>query len=298
MAQQRLALSIAALLTIATTDAAPGSISVHAGHPCPSPDGKQIAFDSDRSGDDQIYILSLGDGSVRQVSSLPGDKTTPQWSADGRRVYFSVADEKGSSTVYAADANGQHTEKVAVIPGRGVRISPSGQLVSYFAGSFQNAWLETARLDGRDRKRLTGDSIAPVYVGWWSPDETMLAFAATVDGALNIWTVDRNGANAKQATHFTKEQGRAEWPAWAPDGRSLVVQVGKSVDAHAFSSLWRIDMTSGAATNISPHNALYADETPAWFPDGKQIVFQSDRSGAFELWLANRDGTNQRRLTT
>ena len=49
-----------------------------------SPDGTQIAFNSDRSGDMNIYVHSLLDGSNRQITKGPGGDFQPQWSPDSK----------------------------------------------------------------------------------------------------------------------------------------------------------------------------------------------------------------------
>jgi len=58
-----------------------------------------------------------------------------------------------------------------------------------------------------------------------------------------------------------------------------------------------IDVASGKAIKLAPHDRAYLDETPSWFPDGKHIAFQSDRTGRMEIWIMNDDGTNASQIT-
>ncbi|MDP5187933.1 MAG: S9 family peptidase [Alishewanella sp.] len=60
-----------------------------------SPDGKQIVFASDRSADalegsmqQGLYLYQLSDGSTKQLTTLPGNASAPQWSPDGRRLLY------------------------------------------------------------------------------------------------------------------------------------------------------------------------------------------------------------------
>lgn len=63
-------------------------------------------------------------------------------------------------------------------------------------------------------------------------------------------------------------------PAWAPDGRSLVVAMQ--------GSLWRIEPETGIATELT--NGPGYDSQPDWSPDGRFIVYSSYQGDAIELW--------------
>ena len=62
-------------------------------------------------------------------------------------------------------------------------------------------------------------------------------------------------------------------------------------------NVWVVDVATGAATKLAPHSESYQDELPSWFPDGKRIAFQSNRTGRWEVWVINADGTGAKQLT-
>jgi TolB protein len=69
----------------------PRNISNHMafdGWPAWSPDGKQIAFSSNRRANYQIHIMNADGSVVRLVSNTEGRATEPRWSPDGKTIYF------------------------------------------------------------------------------------------------------------------------------------------------------------------------------------------------------------------
>ncbi|BCE02701.1 Tol-Pal system beta propeller repeat protein TolB [Marinicellulosiphila megalodicopiae] len=81
-----------------------------------SPDGKQIAFQSTKDGNFEIYIKNLINGEVRRLTRHRGIDTEPSWSPDGKKIVF-TSDRGGSAQVYEAD----------VATGRTVRLTFDGK---------------------------------------------------------------------------------------------------------------------------------------------------------------------------
>jgi TolB protein len=67
-------------------------------HVQPSPDGRMIAFDSDRDGERGVYVATSTGADVRRISA-PGYAAVPTWSPDGRRVAY-VRSEPGNAKVW------------------------------------------------------------------------------------------------------------------------------------------------------------------------------------------------------
>ena len=63
-------------------------------HPRPSPDGRLIAFDSDRDGERGVYVANADGGAVRRISG-DGFAAIPSWSPDGGRIAFVRAEPDG-----------------------------------------------------------------------------------------------------------------------------------------------------------------------------------------------------------
>jgi TolB protein len=58
-----------------------------------------------------------------------------------------------------------------------------------------------------------------------------------------------------------------------------------------------VEVQTGEARKLAPHDRAYLDETPSWFPDGKRIAFQSNRTGRMEVWIMSADGSGPEQVT-
>ncbi len=73
--------------------------------PAWSPDGKRIAFDSNRDGDYEVYVMNADGSAQRNVSDNGALDALPAWSSDGRQIAFeSERAEKGNRDVYTMSA--------------------------------------------------------------------------------------------------------------------------------------------------------------------------------------------------
>ena len=91
--------------------------------PAISPDGKKIAFATNRDENTEIYVIDAGGGNLRRVTNDDGADTTPAWSSDGQWIAF-ASDRDGDFEIYIVRADGS-----------GLR-----QLTNNTAGDGQPAW--------------------------------------------------------------------------------------------------------------------------------------------------------------
>jgi Tol biopolymer transport system component len=54
------------------------------------------------------------------------------------------------------------------------------------------------------------------------------------------------------------------------------------------------EVVDGKERIVPGANVKWNNAAPAWSPDGQQIAFMTDRSGKWEIWIMNADGSNQR----
>ena len=101
---------------------------------------------------------------------------------------------------------------------------------------------------------------------------------------LNVWTIVCSVVVVVDGQEDPVTPGSG--PVWSPDGARIAFDVPDEIQVG--------NLADGAVSGLASHPAR--DISPAWSRDGR-IAFLSDRSGAFELYVVNGDGSNVRRLT-
>jgi serine/threonine-protein kinase len=146
-----------------------------------SPDGQWIAFDSDRSGNQDAYRRRLSGGEPLQLAPSPENEFVRSWGGDGSWVVGHGFNE-GNRDIYLLDAEGLGISYPMPLPGeqRYPDMSPDGARIVYQSGpaAGSNGALYEIERDGAggwtEPRRLSPD---PGYVGRYSPDGSQIAYA-------------------------------------------------------------------------------------------------------------------------
>jgi hypothetical protein len=189
-------------------------------HPAWSPDGRTIAFASDRSGSEQIWAMNADGSGQRQLTAVPGHSTAPAWSPDGRRIAFST-DRAGDLALWVMNADGSGQQPVGNETGHDANPSwsPDGTRIVFDSSSRDhNCEIYVVGADGAGLTRLTAEPACDADPAW-SPDGTTIAFRSLRSGTSAIWAMGADGSRPTRLTGGTAEDGA---PAWSPDGASIL----------------------------------------------------------------------------
>ena len=174
-----------------------------------SPDGKQIAFGSDRDGVFEIYIMNADGGDLRRLTDPPKLGRYPSWSPDGRSIIFRSGID---IAVVPADGRGPAvslTREVAPSFAQMPAISPDGRSVAFM--SFREGYCAVFRMtiDGLDAANLTPKDEADAPSKWcsrapsWSADGRTIFFMSqrpSTNGVNQIFAMDADGSHQHQLT--------------------------------------------------------------------------------------------------
>lgn len=268
--------------------------------PAISPDGRQIAFRSERDGGG-IFVMGLMGESVRRVTDFGFN---PAWSPDGKEILCAterVNDpiiRRHTSQLYRVNlATGQ---RQLVHPGDAVQPSwsPRGFRIAYwgFSSSAQRV-IWTIPADGGESVQVTSGT----SVDWnpvWSPDGRFLYFASDRSGVTNLWRVpidERSGRVQGEPEPVTTSGQASLLPSFARDGRHILFAGDETrtvLEKVAF------DPASGAiaspAVAVAQTSNLIATLDAS--RDGRWLVYQTSVPQE-DLFIVHPDGTGLRRLT-
>lgn len=194
--------------------------------PAWSPDGRKIAFQSNREGPQNLFVMDPDGGHVRRLSTNPNGDLTPAWSPDGERIVFSRYAPSGEADILVMNADGSnvvpltHREALNYDPawspdGRHIAFTSSRATQQGFRPFVMNA-------DGSNVRMLTNtDNKFGCVLPAWSPDGTRLAYSDAVNGSIEIFLHDLATESVRQ---LTTVGGVNSASAWSPDGRRLAFQ--------------------------------------------------------------------------
>ncbi|HLY21131.1 MAG TPA: S9 family peptidase [bacterium] len=252
-----------------------------------SPDGRTLAFLSDRDGANQLYLLPLEGGEPRRVSALPYGAGPAVWAPDGGRIAFRADVDAGPGSPGGAAAADR--AKDASCPRLVTRAQYKADGFGYTFGRRHHVFVLTVA-DGRVTQVTHEDAehAGPA----WSPDGRRLAFVRARAGAadyslFDLWTVDASGGEPRR---LTSEIGRAVAPAWSPDGAWIACFGGDEQErgfGDPMARVWLVPSAGGAPRRLTggydrgavlarPHEV---SAPPIWSPDGRAITFLAADAG-------------------
>ena len=266
---------------------------------CTDPAGERIAFNTERDGNFEIYVMN-GDGTgLVNLTNHPAFDANPAWSPDGSKIAFTTRRD-GNLEIYVMNANGTGVVNVT----RSSRNesmpswSPDGSRIAFVrdVGGAHTLEIAIMNADGSDRVDISNH---PDFVQrpTWSPDGARIAFGTDRDYessgftelAFEIYVIDAGGTNAINITNTDFDED--DFPAWSPNGSRIAFHSNRTGNYDIFLA----NPDGSDVVNLTQQAG--DDFLPAWSPDGTRIAFESQRDGNAELYVMNADGSNAVRVT-
>jgi tricorn protease len=164
-------------------------VTMHEKHdinPVFSPDGKSLAFSSNRHGNYDVFVVPITGGRPTRLTYDSADDHVTGWSPDGKHILFASSRANTfppALDLYTVPVSGGRVTRISANEGRDGAFTPDGAQIAYVRGP--GTWY---------RKGYRGSSND------------------------DIWLCDADGGNNRRVTHHAGQDGS---PMWSADGRTL-----------------------------------------------------------------------------
>jgi Tol biopolymer transport system component/DNA-binding winged helix-turn-helix (wHTH) protein len=268
-----------------------------------SPDGRFIAYSSDRSGMSQIWVQQVSGGDPVQITRGPHHNWQPEWSPDGK--YIAYRSEASGGGLFVVPAlGGAGLERKITLFGYYPHWSPDGSQLLFQSGRLGlDSKLYLVGIKGSSPREVMADvtSQNSVMSAAWHPDGkriTVWAWELFYRGPIpRFWTggVDGGSAVQTQLTRALSEVGDVVagtaniWEdsdfrfAWAPSGTAIYFER----TFHGARNIWRmsIDPESLQAASLEQlTTSAGLDSEPALSPNGRKLAFTT-KSESVRTWI-------------
>ena len=283
-----------------------------------SPDGKRIAYQSNKDGSFHIYIMDADGGNTQQISSGADiDDRHPAWSPDGN----TIAVDSGDAThreIWLIDIPSKRRTQITKTGGIASfpSWSPDGKRLAYYvytssytpstttaAGQYTGQMdVFTASRDGSGVAQMTNGLASEAnsqctfacHSVRWSPDGSRIAFS---DGDLaKVLVMPSTPQSNAQPTAITPDGERSHFPTFTANGQVLYITEHILID-QSWTDLWQQDAAAGAQRDQIAQGIL-AQGPFEFSKDGTQLLFASPRTGNFEIYAVTLDDAGKAALAS
>ena len=262
--------------------------------PALSPDGKLLAYASDRGGNGSldIWVRQLAGGDPLRLTDDPADDYEPVFSPDGSQIAF--RSERDGGGIYVVSVFGGQARRIAR-QGRHPRYSPAGDQIAYSVGESSTAAAQmfVVPTDGGAPRQLQPEFYQAGHP-IWSPDGKHLFFNgrrnADVAALVDLWVTPVEGGEAirtNAAAVLTKAKISFDYtvaPAIWESGPDRIIFSGSSGYT---TNLWEVPISPGSfQITDPPHRLTFGTGTETWpsiAQAGSRIAF-ADLNTNYHVW--------------
>jgi serine/threonine protein kinase len=224
-------------------------------------DNQRIFYSAAVDGTFQIFVTDINAAPPKQVTFAERDSFVLDVSSDGTKILYGSAKEESDVWVVNLKEAKEFTVASDINSELWANISPDGKTIAY--QSIKNLSQGNKLFNGTILTKTLNPEAPPTeivangFLPVWSPDGQQIAFMQVVGDKYKIETIKATGGGQKH-------------------------------------------LTAGGIVSISytvlPYNRIQTSDF-GWSPDSTKIAYVSDRSGQYNIWLVNADGSNDVQLT-
>ncbi len=273
--------------------------------PALSPDGRQVAFarwsSSSAGSAGSLWVINVDGSGERMISGDLRQPKSPTWSPDGTQIVVNQQQGGTLDTQVVPVFLYPPTSPVTLFDCPWVVQTPEGpkEMMVPCYNLLGNPWWSLRVINVSDGTFRDLPSDVYAFSPTWNPtNDWQVMYKAR--GGLQSMDVKRD------ANWAVTQDSSDRSPAYSPDGTrvALAYHQHDHLEVHIMNAdgsnrkrLTETPLSVAVDAQLKGQTApQWNNASPAWSPDGKQIAFVTDRTGKWEIWVMNADGSSQRPL--
>lgn len=198
--------------------------------PAISPDGRKVAFASNRNGYWDIYLLDLGSGGITRLTDTLAYEAAPSWSPDNQWLVYEAYINNNLEIIIQSILSPDELVQLTSTPSAEFSPvwSPQGRQIAFVSNQSGEDEIWLADLDKSEEQRfqnISQNSASKDTHPAWSPDSSTLAWVSEQDGMRNVYLQRIPSSDASSlapAVGNRQTMGNGDWPVWSADGGTIL----------------------------------------------------------------------------
>ncbi|MDX2187406.1 MAG: biopolymer transporter Tol [Opitutaceae bacterium] len=241
----------------------------------------RLAFVSNRSGADEVYVSDLFLGDATAVTNQRSNVMTPRWSPDGSKLLYTSYFRSGFPDIFVIDLAARRWTTFVSFKGTnsGARFSPDGSKVVMVLSGEGNPEIYTSNAQGRGVSRKTkssGVKSSPCF----SPDGSRIVYAAEPGPQLYIMPAG-GGGGTRINTGLSSYCAEPDWSRADPNKIAFTIRVGGRFQVAVH------DLRTGKAQQVTKEG--FDAIEPAWLADGRHLIYTARSSNQRSLHILDTE---------
>jgi Tol biopolymer transport system component len=223
-------------------------------------------------------------GPILQVTADGTSSVRPAWSPDGTHIAFQTSQDNAYKIyTMAADGSDRRLVSQGTVDDRHPAWSPDGKTLAVDSGTELKREIFLIDLATGGRTQITNLDAFSTFASW-SPDGTRLSFYVYQKGAMDLWTVNRDGTKAVQMTQGLASETKSQCTfachgaAWSPDGSRLAYADGDQTHVMTMRSDDGTDQVKASADDPTGRSHF-----PVYFADGR-LAYVTEHINPGQSW--------------
>lgn len=259
-----------------------------------SPDGKQIALESWRSGNADIWIYDFETDTMTNLTPKnPSNDYRPVWMPDKTAIIY-ITEQGETSDIISINLETLETTNLTDTPETtefAPSVSADGQYLAYASRYEGHQDIVIQNLQTGETVNITKDEAITNsgLPNWYKHDNQFVFTADSLSDGTHIWISSPQG-NPKQLT----TNGLDTSPIWSPTDPiiTMISRRNNNLD------VWLFDTQTDQYTNLTSQNEQL-DADASWSPDGSKIAYMAytQESPKKDLWVINLETNDKKNIT-